>query len=225
MTAYYPIGQRVWDVYGNANTVFTLGLDLWGLLYHYEAPKVTTSHPRVVEAVEFIRDHYQQYNPHLVLRYRVPTTGEAMRFAVIEIRIHERERELSRMQDVPCPGPRPRAGDDVAGVVGNRERDGVCDVTDRRDSAKDVVKCRLETHAMFTVNPTAPKAGDLRVGWTGDGRSLGSERQTASFRRLRIGDAITRESSLRTSSAPDRHPDRHRDVLRKDVQPPISGDD
>lgn len=76
------IGQRVWDVYGNANTVFTWGWIFGGSFYDYEARKVTTSHPRVVEAVEFIRDHYQQYNPHLVSGIAFPTTGEAMRFAV-----------------------------------------------------------------------------------------------------------------------------------------------
>jgi len=75
------IGQRPWDVYGNANTIFTWGWIFGGDFYDYESRKVTAAHPRVVEALEFIRDYYVQYNP-LLGSVSFPTTGEAMRFAV-----------------------------------------------------------------------------------------------------------------------------------------------
>lgn len=76
------IAQRPWDVYGNANTVFTWGWIFGGEFYDYENQRVTAAHPQIVEAVEFLRDYYNRYNPHLIGGIAFPTIGEAMRFAV-----------------------------------------------------------------------------------------------------------------------------------------------
>jgi len=76
------LAQRMWDVYGPANTTFTWGWMFGGEFYDYENKRVTAADPRVVEAVEFVRDYYQRYNSSLGAGISFPDGNEAMRFAV-----------------------------------------------------------------------------------------------------------------------------------------------
>lgn len=55
------IGARPWDVYGGANTTFTWGWVFGGDFFDYDRNKVTATHPRVVEAVEWVREYYTRY--------------------------------------------------------------------------------------------------------------------------------------------------------------------
>ena len=75
-------GHRVWDVYGGANTIYTWGWIFGGEFYDYENHRVTAADPLIVDALEFLRDYYRQYEPTLHSRIRFPDGDEVMRFAI-----------------------------------------------------------------------------------------------------------------------------------------------
>lgn len=74
-------GHRLWDVYGGANTIYTWGWIFGGDFYDVEEMRITAADPRNVEALEFVRDYYERYQPYMTADIEFPNGLEAMRFA------------------------------------------------------------------------------------------------------------------------------------------------
>lgn len=77
--AITQIGARPWDVYGGANTLFTWSWVFGGDFFDYATNDVTAAHPQNVEALEWVHDYQERYEPYL--RGTTFEDGtEAMRF-------------------------------------------------------------------------------------------------------------------------------------------------